>query len=235
MMWRILLAEGMKLKRICWWLPVVQAVSLTMMTALEWYLYFRQGPGGVYAGFAVMYMFLSFVMLLGTTLLASIISGIEHDTRTWKQLLAMPVPRSFVYFAKVAWVALLQALTSLLIVAGMTAIWLLYTSEPVPWDLMLKQPLYVFVALLPVLAIQLWLSTRLANQALPLAAGIFGSIASLFLARTELSFLKALPWAYPALSSPLLSGHLVWVMAGLVVGALIIAAGSADFARREVV
>ncbi|MFB6366674.1 ABC transporter permease [Paenibacillus elgii] len=234
MMWRIFLAEGIKSKGICWWLPVIQAIILTMMTALEWYLYFRQGPEGVYAGFAVMYMFLSFVMMLGTTLLASIVSSVEHDTRTWKQLLAMPVPRGLIYLSKAFWIILLQALTALLIIAGMTTIWLLYTSEPIPWDVMLKQPLYAFVALLPALAIQLWLSTRLANQALPLAVGIFGSIASLFLARTELSFLKALPWAYPALSSPMIPGHLVWVMTGLVDGALILAVSTAFFARREV-
>lgn len=235
MMWRIVLAEGMKLKRICWWLPVLQALILTFMTALEWYLYFRQGPDGIYTGFAVMWMFLSFVMLLGTTLLASIISGIEHDTRTWKHLLALPVPRSYVYLGKAVWIAVLQALTALLTIAAMTAIWLLYTSNPIPWGLMLKQPLFAFLAQLPVLAIQLWLSTRLANQAIPLTAGIFGSIASLFLARTEVPLLKALPWAYPALSSPFIPGHLIWLAVGLAVGTLILGLSAAYFARREVI
>lgn len=86
MILRVIKAEGLKLKKICWWIPLIQGCVLTGMTAVEWYLYFRQGPGGVYAGFAVMFMFLSFVMLLGGTLLASIMVGTEHDTQTWKQL-----------------------------------------------------------------------------------------------------------------------------------------------------
>lgn len=58
-------AEGLKLKRLCRLIPFFQGIILISMTALEWYLYFRQGPGGVYAGFAVMYMFISFVFFIG--------------------------------------------------------------------------------------------------------------------------------------------------------------------------
>ncbi|KZS43282.1 ABC transporter permease [Paenibacillus glucanolyticus] len=235
MIWRLCIAEGIKMKRICWWLTVIQAVGLTLMTALEWYLYFRQGPDGVYAGFAVMYMFLSFVMLLGATILASIVSGTEHDTHMWKHLLSLPVPRSFVYLSKAVWLIVLQALTALFTVIGMTFIWLLYTSEPIPWDMMIKQPFYAFMAAMPALALQLWLSTRFANQALPIAIGVIGAIASLFLARADALWIKALPWAYPALSSPFIPNHLNWITAGLSVGTLFLAIGSVHFARREVV
>ena len=84
MMLELMRAEGLKLKLLCRWMPVIQGIILIGMTALEWYLYFRQGPGGIYAGFAVMYMFLSFVFLLGITLLASIMAGTEHETKAWK-------------------------------------------------------------------------------------------------------------------------------------------------------
>lgn len=46
MMLELICAEGVKLKRLCRWMPVIQGMILVSMTALEWYLYFRQGPGG---------------------------------------------------------------------------------------------------------------------------------------------------------------------------------------------
>ncbi|MEI0739540.1 ABC transporter permease [Paenibacillus sp. JTLBN-2024] len=96
-------AEGLKLKRLCRLIPFLQGIILISMTALEWYLYFRQGPR-VYAGFAVMYMFISFVFLLGITILASIMAGTEHETKAWKQLLAMPIPKGSIYLAKLLWI-----------------------------------------------------------------------------------------------------------------------------------
>lgn len=226
-------AEGLKLKRLCRWIPFIQGITLISMTALEWYLYFRQGPGGVYAGFAVMYMFISFVFLLGITLLASIIAGTEHETRAWKQLLAMPVPKGSIYLTKLAWILILQLCTVVITVVGMCLIWILYTNEPLPWRIMLLQPLFVCLSSLPMMALQLWLSTVFANQALPLAIGIFGSISSLFLARSSSSIIHLLPWSYPALSSPLIPGHLQWVGISLGVGLLLSFVGAWIFARRE--
>ncbi|MEK3731957.1 ABC transporter permease [Paenibacillus sp. FSL M8-0334] len=229
----LLHAEGLKLKRLCRLIPLIQGIILISMTALEWYLYFRQGPGGVYAGFAVMYMFLSFVFLLGITLLASIMAGTEHETRAWKQLLAMPVPKGSIYLAKLVWIFLLQLCTVVITVVGMCVIWVLYTNEPIPWKIMILQPLFVSLSSVPMMAIQLWLSTVFANQALPLALGIFGSVSSLFLARSSSPVIHLLPWSYPALSSPLIPGHMQWIGISLGVGLMLSILGTLMFTRRE--
>ncbi|MGG1876467.1 MULTISPECIES: ABC transporter permease [Paenibacillus] len=229
----LLHAEGLKLKRLCRLIPLIQGIILISMTALEWYLYFRQGPGGVYAGFAVMYMFLSFVFLLGITLLASIMAGTEHETRAWKQLLAMPVPKGSIYLAKLVWIFLLQLCTVVITVVGMCVIWVLYTNEPIPWKIMILQPLFVCLSSVPMMAIQLWLSTVFANQALPLALGIFGSVSSLFLARSSSPVIHLLPWSYPALSSPLIPGHMQWIGISLGVGLMLSILGTLMFTRRE--
>ncbi|WP_019636604.1 ABC transporter permease [Paenibacillus fonticola] len=233
MIFNLMRAEGVKLKSICKWIPLIQGVILISMTALEWYLYFRQGPGGVYAGFAVMYMFLSFIMLLGTTLLTSILASTEHDTRTWKQLMTMPVPKNYIYWSKLGWVFILQLCTVMISIIGMCVIWLLYTDEPMPWNLMILQPLFACISSLPIMAIQLWLSSINFNQALPIAVGIFGSIASLFLARSNSIWIQILPWSYPALSSPLIPGHLQWIWISIGIGLLLSTACSLQFAKRE--
>lgn len=229
----VLHAEGLKLKRLCRLIPFLQGAILLSMTALEWYLYFRQGPGGVYAGFAVMYLFLSFVFLLGITLLASMMAGTEHETRAWKQLLAMPVPKGSIYLAKFLWIFLLQLGTVVITIVGMSVIWMLYTSDPIPWKIMILQPLFVCLSSVPMIAIQLWLSTVFANQALPLALGIFGSVSSLFLARSSSPLIHLLPWSYPALSSPLIPGHMQWVGISLGVGLILLLLGTLLFSRRE--
>lgn len=233
MILRVIKAEGLKLKKICWWIPVIQGCVLTGMTAVEWYFYFRQGPGGVYAGFSVMYMFLSFVMLLGGTLLASIMAGTEHDTQTWKQLMAMPVPRSYIYLSKVVWIVILQLGTALITIAGMSLIWVLYTDNPIPWWIMLKQPINTSLATIPVLIIQLWLSTTVSNQSFPLAVGIFGSISSLFLSRTSILYLKILPWSYPALSSPFIKEHMGWLLLAISLGIILAIISSFQFTKHE--
>lgn len=233
MTFALLRAEGLKLKRLCRLIPLIQGIILISMTGLEWYLYFRQGPGGVYAGFAVMYMFLSFVFLLGITLLASIMAGTEHETRAWKQLLAMPVPKGSIYLAKLVWIFLLQLCTVVITVVGMCVIWVLYTNEPIPWKIMILQPLFVSLSSVPMMAIQLWLSTVFANQALPLALGIFGSVSSLFLARSSSPVIHLLPWSYPALSSPLIPGHMQWIGISLGVGLMLSILGTLMFTRRE--
>ncbi|EHB50172.1 ABC transporter permease [Paenibacillus lactis] len=233
MMLELMRAEGLKLKRLCRWIPGIQGMILISMTALEWYLYFRQGPGGIYAGFAVMYMFLSFVFLLGITLLASIMAGTEHETKAWKQLLAMPVPKGSVYLAKLAWIFILQLCAVIITIIGMCVVWILYSNEPIPWGMMILQPLFAWLSTLPMMAIQLWLSTLFSNQALPLALGIFGSISSLFLARSDSFMIKILPWSYPALSSPLIPGHMQWIAISIGIGMMVSVLGALLFARRE--
>lgn len=180
-----------------------------------------------------MYMFLSFVFLLGITLLASIMAGTEHETRAWKQLLAMPVPKGSIYLAKLVWIFLLQLCTVVITVVGMCVIWVLYTNEPIPWKIMILQPLFVCLSSVPMMAIQLWLSTVFANQALPLALGIFGSVSSLFLARSSSPVIHLLPWSYPALSSPLIPGHMQWIGISLGVGLMLSILGTLMFTRRE--
>lgn len=234
MMGLVIKAEGMKIRGICWGLPVIQAVILLGMTAMQWYLQFRQGPGGVFAGFAVMFMFLSFVVLLGNTLLASIFAGVEHDTQSWKQMMTIPVPRHHFFAAKLFWVLTLQIMMIVLTITGTILIWLLYTNEPIPWGIMIMQPINAVLASVPILVIQLWLSVQFPNQSFPLAIGILGSIASLFLARSSVVWMHWLPWSYPVRSSPLVPGYMTWVVAGLCVGALLALLGCIQFSRKQI-
>lgn len=230
----VLWAEFMKIKPVCLWIPLISAFILIAFTCLEWYLYFRQGEAGIYAGLNVVYMFLSFTVLLAISLLCSIIAETEHENQSLKMIFAMPVRRSDFYFAKAICAGILMLVCSLLIIGGFSAIWLIYTDKPLPFYFLVKQVMGCLAASLPVLAIQLFLSLRFSNQTIPLGVGVAGAISSLFLARFGGGILYFLPWVYPSMASPFMGGYIYWIILGLVAGVGLLGAGAIYFHRMEI-
>lgn len=139
MMQRALSAEYLKMKKICLWIPVISAVILLLFSCMEWYLYFRQGEAGVYTGFNVLYMFLSFTMLLTISLLCSTMSEPEHQAQGLKLLFSLPVNRTAFYFAKAIWIGALMLGCCALIIGGTAGIWLAYTDLTLPFPFLVKQ------------------------------------------------------------------------------------------------
>lgn len=222
----LLIAEYNKLKRICLWIPAISSVIFILFTCLEWRLYFKQGEAGVYAGFNVMYLFLSFTMLLTISLLASIVAETEHQAQGWKLLFSMPVSRAGLFLCKAVWIGALMVEACMLIIAGVSLIWVVYTSEPLPFAFLAKQVGGSLLASLPVLAIQLFVSIRVSNQTFPLALGIIGAISSLFIGRSGGDWTRFIPWAYPPMSSPFIPGYTSWLTLAVALGMLLLGIGS---------
>jgi hypothetical protein len=231
---RLFTAECQKAQKICYLIPVISSVVLILFTCLEWYLYFRQGEAGVYAGMNVIYMFLSFTMLLTISLLCSMVSESEHQVQGLKLLFTMPVNRTAFYFTKAVWVIILMLGCSVLILGGFCAVWLLYTDKVLPFGFLAKQIFGCLAASFPVLAIQLFLSLYFSNQTLPLALGVTGAVSSLFLPRITQEVLYILPWSYPSLASPFIKGYTTWIGLGIVLGLLLLVAGSLRFRTLEI-
>lgn len=232
-MLRLLLSEYRKLKKICFGIPVISAVILLLFTCIEWYLYFRQGEAGIYAGLNVVYMFLSFTILLTISLLCSIMFETEHQAQGLKLIFTMPVSRSGLYLAKAAWVILLMLGCCLMILTGASLIWVVYTDQPLPFLFLVKQVLGSFISALPVLAIQLFLSSFFANQTFPMAVGTIGALSSLFLVRFGGKILYILPWAYPSMASPFIEGFLRWILLGGTLGVGLLILGALYFSKME--
>ncbi|WP_019909993.1 ABC transporter permease [Paenibacillus sp. HW567] len=234
MIWRALRAEGMKLKPAACWLPVISSLLFIAFMALEWYLNFRKGPGGVYSAFNVMYLFLGFVMLLNTALFTGMLTGVEQESNSWKQLLTLPVARPYLYWAKAIWVLLLLLCTAFLIIGGMVLLWICYTSEPLPFQFLIQQIMYSFLASAAVLGLQMWLSTQLANQSIPMSIGFLGAVSGLFIARDSGAVWARLwPWAYPTLSSPFMPGAGMWIAISVGLGAILLTAGALHFNNKQ--
>jgi lantibiotic transport system permease protein len=217
---RALHTEFLKLKKICYIIPVLSSFIFIIFTCLEWYLYFRHDPMGVYSIFNVMYLFLSFIMVLSITLLTSIIASTEHEALGWKLIHSLSIPSSILYISKILLVILLMLGTCILIIAELSIVWVLYTDETLPFLFLTKQVFYCFFASFPILTIQLYISIRFYNQSFALVTGICGTIASLFLGRSTVEWIHYLPWSYPSLATPFFENGINWVLTGIGIGLL---------------
>ncbi|WP_068983399.1 ABC transporter permease [Lysinibacillus xylanilyticus] len=236
MMLRLLLADWQKLKKI----PVlgtilIGIIGLCGVVSVQSYFWSDKvsESKGIFI-IAILNLFLHFTLMVIATLLPSIIAGNEHDSNNWKKIFSLPISKIQIFFSKAILVISLLAITSLLIVLGSIVIWSTFVGfDQIIWTLLLKQIAFSFLASLPTIAIQLWLSLSIKNQAVPILIGIIGAVSSLFLARSSSTMINFLPWSYPPLSTPLLPNSIDWVWKGLLVGLLIFILGAVKFSKQE--
>lgn len=169
-------------------------------------------------------------ILFGTTILASMIAGIEHQMNSWKQVLALPVSRFHVYLAKFILNTFLMLVSCSILAVGSIGLGLaLKFGTDFSIGDVLQKSFYPLFAGLPILALQLWLSITMKNQAIPLTVGIVGTIVSMFA--------MALPdwmiWKWPLLINEANIPEYS-VIAGVSIGVLLLACSVFDFIRRDV-
>lgn len=171
-------------------------------------------------------------LILGLALLASLFSGLEHQGHTWKQLLALPVPRLRLYASKFIWLAGLLAFSAILCGIGTLILGLILGfGIHAPWLVILKEACFPYLASYGLIAIQLLVSVLIANQTFSVTMGVLGVVASLAFQVLP----KWLPWVYPPLASPVQSTHhVMYIIYGLVVCCLFIALGTSLFMKKEV-
>lgn len=175
--------------------------------------------------------FVPVALYLGAALLSSLMANVEHQTSVWKQLLALPVSRTAVFLSKLLLLLLLLACSCLLLSGGTALLGLLlgFGEQPVPYGKLLQLSFAAYAAVLPVVALQLWLSLANRNQTLPVGLGLTLSITSLF----SLYMPKWVPLIWPYLAW---SGAKPWLYsaAGLLLGLLVLLPGALHFARKDV-
>ncbi|QED49790.1 ABC transporter permease [Cytobacillus dafuensis] len=169
-------------------------------------------------------------LMLGLTIIASMIAGIEHQTNSWKQLLALPVSKLRVFTGKFTLAAVLLFASSTLLFIGVIILGIILKfGTEIPFLSLLKMAYFPYLAAMPFVAFQIWLSITMKNQAIPLVVGIVGTILSMM----SFNFPDWFPWKWPSLENgwgdPIYS-----VFAGLGLGLIIYLMGSIDFGRKDV-
>lgn len=137
-----------------------------------------------------------FLIALFITIIMAILVRIEDSEDNFKRLLTLPIKRSDVYIAKLVvgcGIVLLNLFifVLLVIVAGVIVA---PVRESMPMNL-IYSPMLCFVASLPVIAVQYYLSMKFKNIAVPLGVGVVFSLPSVLINNTKYWIL--FPWAYP--------------------------------------
>lgn len=168
-------------------------------------------------------------LMLGLTIIASMIASIEHQTNAWKQLLALPISKLRVFTGKFLLAAILLFVSSTFLFLGVIILGIcLKFGFDFPMIELLKMAYYPFFAAMPFIAFQIWLSITVKNQAISLTIGILSTILSLSSYRLPDWF----PWNWLYLES--WGNPLYCALAGLCLGFIIYLMGLADFGRKDV-
>ena len=174
-------------------------------------------------------VFVPIALYLGITVVCSLLANIEHHMSSWKQLLALPISRSTVFWAKFIVCALLLSLSCLLLAAGTVTLGLLlgFGVEALPAADIASLSIYPYLASMPVLALMLWLCMTYRNQTFAVFLGVVMAVFSV------VSISEWLPINWPLLSyqGP---GQELFAGAGLLGGLLILAIGHIHFGRKDV-
>ncbi|GIP38411.1 hypothetical protein J31TS4_16910 [Paenibacillus sp. J31TS4] len=234
---RILSAELLKIRRkFIWFLIFLGPIGVVGLQAVNFGLRYDYLVGKVYRddlwGGLIENVTILMVptLFIGLAILASMVAGIEHQTNSWKQTLALPVTRTQVFTGKFLLNLLLLLVSTTLVAAGTIVLGIvLGFGTGIPYGVLLKACYYPFLAIVPFIALQNWLSVTFQNQAFPLTVGIAGMVVSMF----SIRFGDWFPWKWPylinAAKEPLYS-----VACGLAFGLVVLAAGLAHFVRKDV-
>ena len=191
----------------------------------------------------------TFLVPMGITIIGCSLANTEHKARAWKLMFALPVTKRSIYLSKFFYLVGFMFLVSLFLCAGIIMIGIaLNLSGSVPLFLVLKQIFYPFLASIPIMAFQLWLSLSIKNQAFPMIIGIFTAIFSYTFTVFSSAIGNFLFWAYPSLASPLKpliengsfnevehsSTSWLYALLGIGVGLIFIYIGMKHFTRKDV-
>jgi lantibiotic transport system permease protein len=168
-------------------------------------------------------------IMLGLALITSMIANIEHQTNAWKQLLALPVSKGKVFTSKFLLAAVLLLISCVLLFFGLIILGLILDfGTDIPFLHLAKSVFFPYLAGMPFIALQLWISITMKNQAIPLTAGILATVLTLFSVKfpdwVPLKWLFLESWGGPFYSA----------LAGVLLGIAIYLTGLIDFSRKEV-
>ncbi len=190
---------------------------------------------------SVLALWLFLMLPLFLTLQSALLAGLEHSEQQWKHLLALPVPRSVHYLAKLLMLAAMLAaafgLLLLLIPVGAIALMWLKPAFGLgggpDWPWLLAMAAKAYAASLLVVALQTWVAVRWRSFTVAVAVGMSATVAGFLIGQSE-RFGHWYPWTMPLQVMAGAGRYTEFVVvAGIVGGLLVAALGLVDFLRRE--
>lgn len=174
-------------------------------------------------------------LVLGLTLLASLMTGMEHQGNTWKQLLALPVTRLKIYGSKFIWLLLYLVVSSAVAFIGTFVDGYLigFAHQAIPWHAVFQEGFAPYFGSYALIALQLLLSVLIANQSFAISVGIIGVIISFanVIAHVVPNWM---PWVYPGTAAAYSHAANQSILLSMVVCFLLICVGIYFFSKHQV-
>jgi len=210
---RCISAEILKTRRTIHLLSVI--VMPTILTLLNFLLmlsvstpdYYRPERGWVDFEHNTITFWALLVFPCVIVLVSAFSAHQEHDTKRWRNLMCLPLPKSALYGGKLAVVMALAFLSCLMVwVENIFWGWLLSLLRPeagLSLDTlrpgkMLVPFLFIYLFSLLLLAVHYWFSLRVQNFVLSIGAGFVLCLVGAFL-HEEAVWRVVFPWSLPAL------------------------------------
>ncbi|MFS0644480.1 ABC transporter permease [Siminovitchia sp. 179-K 8D1 HS] len=169
--------------------------------------------------------FIPLAIVLGSIILAVQIAGVEEETNAWKLQLALPLSKKGLYAAKFFIVLCYLVVASVLLIIFTIAYGIfLDFNQSIPYEIVFKQSTLPLLAVLPIVALQLWISVVSKSQAVAITVGIV----QFLMTYSAFSFPDWTPWKWIYLPNPMWNAAL-----GISVGVVIFFMGMYDFYRKD--
>lgn len=122
------------------------------------------------------------VLIMGIAIITSIVAYVDHENRSWKHLLSLPISKYSLLSAKFIVSIVLLGIASLLLVIGtvILGISLKFGVVSIPLMDITKMAFYSYLAALPILALQLWIAVVYSHQGAAITIGILGALFSTY-------------------------------------------------------
>ncbi|MBV7276258.1 ABC transporter permease [Clostridium sp. PL3] len=137
-----------------------------------------------------------FIIPLFITIIIAILVRIENSEDNFKRIITLPVKRSDIFMAKLIVGCIIVLLNLILFMALVILAGLIIApgGQSMPMNLVYS-PVLCFIAALPVIALQYYLSMKFSNIAVPLGIGVIFSVPAVLINNTK--YWVMFPWIYP--------------------------------------
>jgi len=224
-------AEMLKLKHtLAFWLALVAPLSMVVLESGMWFdMNRRVAPPEVdswlWYGQPPYVFWCLLIMPLFVTLETALVGQLEHAQEHWKHLYALPVPRGLIYGAKQFAGMFLIGVSCLALpfftaLGGLFLRWARPAVEltgPIPWFMLFKYSLAIYLGAWLIITIQTWISQRWKSFVVACTAGILLTIAGVFVINADWG--QYWPWAIAGIIGNKFNEN-VLQMAPLLVGSI---------------
>ena len=198
-MGKLFQSEFLKLRKSSIWMLIFVSPILSLLLGLSELSEipdFKQHQWTATLGMMTISHAILFLPLL-TGIFSSFVCRYEHVGGGWKQLLSLPVSRKNVYLVKILIVSLLIAATQILFIMGLFLIgWIKGFPADIPWGTISTSVIGGWIACLPLITLQMFVSVAWSSFAAPLAVNVIFTIPNMLIVNSE-RFAPYYPWAQP--------------------------------------